>query len=229
MLSNIFLSDCTKVLRGLSLVTSAAVSAQATECATFVRLLGVNNLIASANARTITNVDLKKNLEFATDRAYVLGKQVDILAKEVCAKGSSSSTAACFGVPSRSFSSSTKEAAHGSHKRRSLKLSKQRHVPATRLGRAAGFGSKYPSYGDNVPFRSVCGAWFGCGCRDREALCWSLIWLRHYQSIFDRRKHRADRRHPLSNARRSPQARTNAQHPRYKTLALSEFRPKKLL
>lgn len=123
MLSKVFVSDCTKVLRGATSVASAAVSIQAAKLKLFMELVGLNSCVE--------NLD---NMRFR--RSCSTGQKCCIPPEYM-----DHNTFPDFSTKSRHFSTSAADSTQPQKKKKALSSSKQRHVPASRIGRAAGFGS----------------------------------------------------------------------------------------
>uniref|UniRef100_A0A5K3FFE1 ABC1 domain-containing protein n=1 Tax=Mesocestoides corti TaxID=53468 RepID=A0A5K3FFE1_MESCO len=128
MILNVFVNDCKKALCGMKMVFDAAVAAQLNECKVFLRLLGVSNCTSSIRQmRPITKCDVKKCSQ--------------AISRELFGRPPDSS------VQSRKFSTSASEVAHDCPSKQPLKSSKQRRVPHSRIGRAAGFGNLFLGLG----------------------------------------------------------------------------------
>lgn len=122
MSSKVFISDCVKVMRGATSVASAAASIQATKLKVFIKLIGFDNCLQNLNKiRPATPTSVRRCSVPPAIYNHMMYPD--------------------FSTKVRNFSTSAAVPSEPQKKRKSLSSSKQRHVPASRISRAAGFGS----------------------------------------------------------------------------------------
>ncbi|VDO01377.1 unnamed protein product, partial [Rodentolepis nana] len=124
MITKIFSSDCVSVLRGATSVLSAATSVQAANLKLFIKLVGFNNCLQICNNNYPKSPTSSRKCR---------------LPEAIC----DYTTRPDFSTRARNFSTSIADSSnHPDKKKKALSTSKQRHVPASRIGRATGFGRR---------------------------------------------------------------------------------------
>ncbi|KAM7541549.1 hypothetical protein Aperf_G00000025252 [Anoplocephala perfoliata] len=121
-------SDCIKVARGAVNVVGASASIQVAKLRTFMELIGLKNCFQySRRSCSMPSSNLKR---CTASQAFF-----------------DHTTHPDFSTRSRDFSTSAGDSSQAQKKRNAISASKQRHVPATRIGRAAGFGNLFVGLG----------------------------------------------------------------------------------
>lgn len=122
MVYSVFVSDCVKVLRGTLSVLSATKVIQANEIKIFLRLVGLRDCARDfGQLRPATVCDIEKRNHHHNNC--------------IC------TTFPNLSNKTRSFSTSIPISSESPPRKAALSSSKERRVPSTRIGRAAGFGS----------------------------------------------------------------------------------------
>ncbi|VDL14608.1 unnamed protein product [Hymenolepis diminuta] len=128
MSSKVFISDCVKVMRGATSVASAAASIQATKLKVFIKLIGFDNCLSNlTKTRLATPTSVRRCSVPPAICNHMMYPD--------------------FSTKVRNFSTSAAVPSEPQKKRKSLSSSKQRHVPASRISRAAGFGNLFVGLG----------------------------------------------------------------------------------
>lgn len=115
-----FALECVKVARGAASVASASASLQLARLKTFMKLLGFNS--CSQYSKKLNSIS-SSNAGRCTAPKAICGRTIY----------------PDFSARRRIFSTSVGDSSQTQKKKKSP--SKQRHVPASRIGRAVGFGS----------------------------------------------------------------------------------------